>query len=398
MFGEILKRNFFINIFLILELLLLLILNKNVNSNNLLKKIIKKKEYQRINNFYELCKQGILLNKKKFIKIITPKISIITPVYNKEKYILRYIRSIQNQFFDEIEIILVDDYSTDCSKEIIEKFKKTDERIVLLKHKKNKGTLKSRNEGALKAKGKYLIFLDPDDLLSFYILILCYNEAEKKNYDIIRFIIYEGNEKINLNFIVNQIINKTIYQPELSLYLFYGLGKLAQLDYYITNKLVKKTLFIKSLNLIDTYYLNKFMIDCEDGLINFILYRLANSYFFIPKIGYYYIINEESITISNKLKFRKRLKSNFLYLKFIFQNTKINIIEKNIANYIFLDIYSQHKVYFIQLFKEIIDIEFYKGVINLYLNCKYISSQTKELLNRIIFKINQNKNIEYKML
>ena len=128
------------------------------------------------------------------------------------------------------------------------------------------------------------------------------------------------------------------------------------------------------------------------------MYRLANSYFFIPKIGYYYIINEESITISNKLKFRKRLKSNFLYLKFIFQNTKINIIEKNIANYIFLDIYSQHKVYFIQLFKEIIDIEFYKGVINLYLNCKYISSQTKELLNRIIFKINQNKNIEYKML
>ena len=381
--SKIIKINYFINIFLILELSLLLFLNKN--SNIILKQIIKKNEYQRINNFYEICKQGILLNKKKLKKIINPKISIITPIYNKEKYILRYFRSIQNQFFDEIEIILTDDYSTDFSKEIIEKLSKNDERIVLIKHKKNKGTLKSRNEAVLKSKGKYLIFLDPDDLLSFYILILCYYEAEKNNYDIIRFNIYEGNEKINLDFIVNQIINKIIYKPKLSLYLFYGLGKLEELDYYITNKLIKKILFIKSLNLIDKYYLNNFMIDCEDGLINFILYRFANSYYFIAKIGYYYIINEESITLANKWKFKKRLKSNFLYLKFIFQNTKNNIVEKNIANYIFLGIYSQHKDYFIQLFQEVNDFGFYKGVIDLYLNCKYISSKTKEILNNIIY-------------
>ena len=74
----------------------------------------------------------ILLNKKKLKKIINPKISIITHIYNKEKYILRYFRSIQNQFFDEIEIILTDDYSTDFSKEIIEKLSKNDERIVLI--------------------------------------------------------------------------------------------------------------------------------------------------------------------------------------------------------------------------------------------------------------------------
>ena len=197
-----------------------------------------------------------------------------------------------------------------------------------------------------------------------------------------------------MEFIVKQIINKTIYQPELSLYLFYGLGKLEELDYYITNKLIIKKLFIKSLNFIDNYYLNNFMIDCEDGLINFILYRFANSYYFITKIGYYYIINEGSITIANNWNFKKRLKSNFLYLKFIFQYTKNNNIEKNIANYIFLEIYSQHKDYFIKLFKEINDIEFYKGVIDLYLKCKYISSKTKEILKNIIFIINQNKKEE----
>ena len=220
--------------------------------------------------------------------------------------------------------------------------------------------------------------------------------AEIFKYDIIRFNIYEGNGKINLDIIVNKIINKVIFQPYLSLYSFYGLGKLEELDYYITNKLIKKELFIKSLNLIGEYYLNNFMIDCEDGLINFVLYRIANSYYFISKIGYIYIINEESITKVNKWNFKKRLKSNFLYLKFIFQNTKNNIIEKNIANYIFLEIYSQHKDYFIEFFKEIDDIEFYKIIIDLYLNCKYISKQTKEILKIINFIINPNKNIESK--
>ena len=232
--------------------------------------------------------------------------------------------------------------------------------------------------------------MDPDDIISFNILSICYNLTEKYNYEIIRFNVYEGNNKINLDFIVNKIINKVIYQPKLSLYLFYGLGKLEQLDYYITNKMIKKELFVKSLNLIDKYYLNKYMIDCEDGLINFILYRLSNSFYFINDIGYYYIINKESITMANKLSFKKRLKSNFLYLKFIYQNTKNNIIEKNIANYIFLEIFYMHKNELIDLFKKINEIEFYKEVINLYLNSKFISAETKKILKNLILLIIKN--------
>ena len=199
---ELKRKSSISHLFLIVELCLLLLFKKNYNSNILLKQTIKKKEFQRINNFSQLCKLGILLNKIEFKKSINPKISIITPIYNKSKYILRYLRSIQNQFFDDIEIILVDDHSTDYSLEIIEQLIKNDERIILIKNRKNYGTLKSRNEGVLKSNGKYIIFLDPDDLFSFNILILCYNAAEKYNYDIIRFNIYEGNEKINLEFIV----------------------------------------------------------------------------------------------------------------------------------------------------------------------------------------------------
>ena len=75
------------------------------------------------------------------------------------------------------------------------------------------------------------------------------------------------------------------------------------------------------------------MIDCEDGLINFMLYKLCNSLFFTRKIGYYYIKTESSIT--NDSGFKKRLKSNFLYLKFIFESKKNNNIEKTIAYFIF---------------------------------------------------------------
>ena len=385
---RVLKWNNLINLYLILEVFFLFLLiyrNNNYSDIDLEKE--KKYATQRLDILYELCNNGILLNKKNFKKSINPKISIITPIYNKEKYIFRYLRSIQNQIFEDIEIILIDDCSTDFSIELIEKLKKNDERILLMKNKKNKGTLQSRNEGVLKSKGKYLFFLDPDDIISFNILNLCYSLTEKYNYDIIRFNIYEGNNKINLDFIVNKIINKAIFQPQLSFFLFYGLGKLEELDYYITNKLIKKELFIKTLNAIDKYYLNNYMIDCEDGLINFILYRIADSYYFIKDLGYYYIINKESITMANKFNFKKRLKSNFLYLKFIFQNTKNNIIEKNIANYIFLEIYSIHKNELINLFKEINEIEFYKGVINLYLQSRFISAQIKEILNNIMLFI-----------
>jgi glycosyltransferase involved in cell wall biosynthesis len=81
-----------------------------------------------------------------------------------------------------------------------------DERILLIKHKNNRGTLRSRNEGVLFSNGKYLIFLDPDDLLSYDILNICYNLAFNNNYEILRFNMYEGNGKITLNTLINNII------------------------------------------------------------------------------------------------------------------------------------------------------------------------------------------------
>ena len=378
--------NLMIKIFFLLIIFILILFNFYNYSKYLSKKELRKrkKDIYKFEKYYKLCNKGILINKKHFQQINNPKISIITPIYNKGKYIQRYLRSIQNQVFNDIEIILIDDYSTDNSTTIIEKFQKEDERIILIKHKKNKGTLISRNEGVLKSKGEYLIFIDPDDLISKDILKLCYNMAKKYDYDLIRFNLYEGNENINLEHIIKNLTNKPIYQPELSLYLFYGLGKLEEIDYYITNKLIKKIKFIETLNLIDKFYLNQFMIDCEDGLINSILYKLSNSYYLIKELGYFYNKNTQSITNENESNFLKRLKSNFLYIKFIFQYTKNNIIEKNIANYIFSEIYSVHKDEIIDIFKEINDTKFYIEVMDLYINSDYIPIETKNIILNIL--------------
>ena len=80
--------------------------------------------------------------------------------------------------------------------------------------------------------------------------------------------------------------------------------------------LIKRKLFVSALNNINKYYLKQFMIDCEDGLVNFMLYKLSESFFFIKKLGYYYIVTNKSITY-NKGNFDKRLRSNFLYLKYL---------------------------------------------------------------------------------
>ena len=278
-----------------------------------------KKQIIDLNKYYEICNKGILINKKKYKKYIIPKISIISPVYNNEKFILRFLRSIQNQLFENIEIIFVDDFSKDNTIKIIEDCQKKDKRITLIKQKKNKGTLKSRNIGALKAKGEYLIFPDSDDILSNDILKKCYNIAKRYNYDLIRFIFYRKNKNyINRIFF---LYNNSIYPPQLLTFVFYSLGFLKVNDFNICNKFINRILY--------DFYLNQYMIYFEDGFINYALHRNAKSLYIMKNVGYYYITNKKSIThyVNKNLE----IKCFLLYLNFLFENSKNNDYEKKMV-------------------------------------------------------------------
>lgn len=111
------------------------------------------------------------------------KVSVIVPIYNKEKYIKRCLESLQQQSLKEIEIICVNDGSQDNSGEIVATYRKADDRIVFINNEKNMGTSYSRNKALSVARGKYIFFLDADDYLDCYALEHYYNELNGKDAD-----------------------------------------------------------------------------------------------------------------------------------------------------------------------------------------------------------------------
>lgn len=115
------------------------------------------------------------------------KISIIVPVYNVEEYLHDCINSLISQTLKDIEIICIDDQSTDSSGEILEYFAKKDNRIKIIKNTKNLGLGGSRNVGINNASGEYIQFLDSDDWLDKTCLETLYNKVKENNADIIMF-------------------------------------------------------------------------------------------------------------------------------------------------------------------------------------------------------------------
>lgn len=140
-----------------------------------------------------------------------PAISIIIPVYNTKIYLKQCLDSVINQTFKDIEIICIDDGSTDGSLDILQSYAKQDKRFVILKQE-HKGAGEARNNGMNIAKGKYIQFLDSDDWFELNMLENMYNNAEKYSTDILvcssRKVDDSGNiiEKDNPNSPINLAI------------------------------------------------------------------------------------------------------------------------------------------------------------------------------------------------
>ena len=112
------------------------------------------------------------------------KISIIVPVYQAEKYISKCIESIVNQTYKNLEIILIDDGSTDRSGEICDEYGKKDNRIVVV-HNKNKGVSVARNCGLDIATGDYITFVDSDDYIDLQMYSEMMKVVEKYSCDVV---------------------------------------------------------------------------------------------------------------------------------------------------------------------------------------------------------------------
>lgn len=112
-------------------------------------------------------------------------ISVIIPIYNVEKYLKESIESVRKQIYSDLQIILIDDGSTDQSGVICDEYAKIDDRIVVV-HQKNRGAANAKNTGLRLATGKYLAFLDSDDYLENEAYYFMLEQLKKYQADIVQ--------------------------------------------------------------------------------------------------------------------------------------------------------------------------------------------------------------------
>ena len=312
--------------------------NKSIKS--IPEEILKLKDnslkwYQRVQLFFDICTKGLFLYKKRYKKKINPKFSLVIPVLNKRDYLLKLICSIQNQLYENIEIIFVDDHSTDGSIELIEQYKRKDKRIVLIKHEKNKGTLITRNDGVLNAKGEYILFIDPDDMILENSLQKL-NEATLKynDTDVIQFRAYK---KIGTSIFPwargYKEFDKMVNQPELCSIMFYENGILNQINFFIWAKIFKRTILIEAINKLNEKYNDVYMTLYEDVAMLFIILQIAKNYIYVNIYGYLYCLSNASV-FENRYKYRRgnrTIRDCFLLSEILFDFSKNTKYDKLMA-------------------------------------------------------------------
>ena len=349
--------------------------------------------FEKINEYINICRNYSLINEI-IPKIKSrPKITVTIPVYNAAETIKTSIRSIQNQNMNEIEILIIDDVSTDNSSSIINELMLEDNRINLIKNKKNRGTLYSRSIGALNAKGKYIMTLDNDDLFLYGIFNKCYEEAEKKNLDIIEFSGLQicKNCSVNINniyipyflrFKENGLI---VRQPKLSTFNYIRTNTSFEfIDVFVWGKLIKKETYQKAIKSLGKEINEHNICLTEDKILTFGLFKVANSFKYIDYYGIAYIENPNSICHTWSVSKSKRIIHDFFMLSLIFFNLTKNTEEIQI-------VVDELKIHFKE-FSTILDDEHKFLFMKLYndiLNCKTVLESEKKILSNLM---NYNKD------
>ncbi|QES92011.1 glycosyltransferase [Empedobacter brevis] len=241
------------------------------------------------------------------------KISLIIPIYNGESHIKECYQSISNQSIKSLEIIFVNDGSTDKSLEILNNLKKNDSRIILI-DQENKGVSVARNEGIKIATSEYVGFMDVDDYIypEYYSTLL---ENIKDNDIIISNLLLEKDNTLKQN---NSSFSyeKVFYKDEIENQIMQRLLCIEDLTLLsCCNKLYKRSFLIDN----NIFFLKNLSLE-EDGIFNCLAFSKCNTLTFINYAGYIYKENENSVTrdfIKNKIFEKNIIKYNFKYKKYI---------------------------------------------------------------------------------
>lgn len=216
-----------------------------------------------------------------------PTISIIVPIYNRERYLRKCIRSIVCQSFRNIEIILVNDGSTDNSLKICEKYALIDKRIIII-NKRNEGIAFARRDGLLQAKGHYIFFVDCDDYIEPYALEKLYNIASQFQVDVVvgnfdKVLDDWGLLKKKSN--ISPLADKRIEKDELFAFVISSGSQLATLPW---GKLFKLDCFKKAMEIYEDLLFPPDNIPGEDRYMNLALAPFLRSLWITNDVLYHY--------------------------------------------------------------------------------------------------------------
>lgn len=232
------------------------------------------------------------------MKLRGAAVTIIVPVYNVEQYLRKCLDSLVNQSLRDLEIILVNDCSTDHSEAIILEYKNRDSRIVYLKQTINQGQGMARNYALNEAKGEYVLFVDSDDYIALDAAETLYNKAIELNLDILEadyFKVYPTYIKKQQNALFTEVLTGNEYFEKIP----YTVG-------VIWNKLWR-TEFIKKNNLSFVKEIFEDVIFISKSTL------IAKRVFRINYSFYYYIVRENS-TMTSKVS-EKHINSQIKLIK-----------------------------------------------------------------------------------
>ena len=352
------------------------------------------KQYS-VSEYYELCIQEKLINEEKFETNKEPLISIVVVSFNKEKSILKSIRSIQNQSLKNIEIIIVDDCSTDNSTNIIKYLLNNDSRIRVFYHLKNLGVWRSRLDGFLYSKAKYIIHFDMGDCYADnYILEDSYNLITKYQLDSVRFSFITAKNKFS-----NDSKTSIQYYKRKDTKIVYGKKNydLSLFSYgTIWNRLTRANIITKGLYSFNSYMLNAYKNMWEDRCWNQLINENSFSTLMVNRVGYLYILenNGEGLLRAGDKEKNNKIIREFIYF-WIFdlhylpkENDKSSVINNlkkfnRPNNKYFLEKVNLN--YIIKRFKP------YEYLLNSLIEDNFVSSENKEFVRNLLKEYNNKK-------
>ena len=368
--------------------------NETVIDKNIFEK--RKDQYEYI-NFCNLALEEKLISDKKIEYDNKPLISIIIPSYNKKDILLKSVRSIQNQNFTNIEIIIVNDCSNDNSTYVFNYLLNSDSRIRIFHHLKNMGCWRTRLDGIIYSKGKYIILFDAGDLYEDnYVLTDAFNVIEKYRLDACKFIfrVIRSFNSMQNSFVYFHVgsNDKIVYEPEniknLNFKIFSTWGN-------IWNCLVRANIYTKAILLLNNIMLNLHKNVWDDVWFNNIVRRASYSFAAYERIGYVYLQDglgegsPQARTDEEKSKIVKEY-VGFLYYDYNFhnKNESIPLIYNKLKEY-------NESDYKLRLSNFRAHFEVLNDLLETLLNDKDISKENKAFFAQLLQESkNREKNLK----